>query len=75
MSDEVIQSRHYLANCGLCGEMVICADCGNNCCNACTGQINGVNCGCDEAYAHQDIFWKNKSAIVFVTQTPLEVQK
>lgn len=48
--------------------MVICADCGNNCCNAGTGEkANGERCGCDEAYDHQDLYWKDASAVVFTS--------
>ena len=39
---EVIKSRHSLSFCDTCKEMVvICADCGNNCCNGMTGFLNG----------------------------------
>jgi hypothetical protein len=59
-------SRHTLSYCALCeGDMVICADCGNNCCNAGTKDIDGKPCGCDEAYEHQTMFWKDPSNITF----------
>lgn len=45
--------------------MVLCADCGNNCCNASTGDIKGAPCGCTEAYAHQDAYWKDQNAVRF----------
>jgi hypothetical protein len=32
-----------------------CSHCGNNCCNAGTGQLkDGTECGCKEAYAYYD---------------------
>lgn len=35
---------------------VRCSKCGNNCCNGGTQKLpNGEPCGCDEAYAHQDL--------------------
>lgn len=45
--------------------MVVCADCGNNCCNAGTSEINGVRCGCAEAYEHQSAYWKDKTSVKF----------
>ncbi len=45
--------------------MVLCADCGNNCCNAGTGDVDGKRCGCDEAYAHQDLHHKDPAGIQF----------
>ena len=62
----MINSRHTLSYCSLCDtEMVICADCNNNCCNGGTGKVNGENCGCKEAYAHQDEYWKDKNSVTF----------
>ena len=62
-----MNSRHTLAYCGGCQtEMVVCADCGNNCCNASTNTVNGKMCGCEEAYAHQDAYWKNPNSVRFV---------
>jgi hypothetical protein len=63
-----IQSRHTLSYCPGCeAEMVICADCGNNCCNAGTGEVNGKQCGCDEAYAHQEAYWTDKDSVRFAS--------
>lgn len=45
--------------------MVICADCGNNCCNGGTGEVHGKRCGCAEAYAHQDVHFRDKHSIRF----------
>lgn len=65
-----MKSRHTLAYCTLCqSDMVICTDCGNNCCNAGTGEINGKRCGCDEAYAHQTAYWQDKKGIRFAKDT------
>jgi hypothetical protein len=63
---DVIHSKHTLSYCTLCeADMVICAACGNNCCNAGTGEINGARCGCDEAYDHQAAYWKDPDAVRF----------
>lgn len=65
-STDVIQSRHTLSRCSLCEcDMVLCADCGNNCCNAGTGEVDGKRCGCDEAYEHQAAYWKNNDSVRF----------
>lgn len=46
---------HRWADCEMCGRMVICGKCGNNCCNGGSGEVDGVKCAaCDEAYAMQD---------------------
>jgi hypothetical protein len=45
--------------------MVVCVDCGNNCCNDGSGMINGKRCGCDEAYVHQDAFNKDPNSVLF----------
>lgn len=61
---EKIKSRHTVSYCGLCSDMVICADCGNNCCNGSRGR-SIAECDCDEAYEHQQIYWKDSSKIEF----------
>lgn len=45
--------------------MVICADCGNNCCNGGTKDIDGVPCGCKEAYEDQDAYLKDPECVRF----------
>ena len=57
----MIKSKHSVAFCELCDtNMVICATCGNNCCNGGSGQVDGKTCpDCDEAYEHQKIMWDN----------------
>jgi len=45
--------------------MVICADCGNNCCNGGTRDINGSPCGCDEAYEDQEAHSKDPECVKF----------
>lgn len=41
--------------CELCGPSVRCLKCGNNCCNACYGTINGKQCDmCPKCYDIQD---------------------
>jgi hypothetical protein len=64
---EKTNSKHTLSYCALCeGDMVICADCGNNCCNASTGTLeNGERCGCDEAYEDQAAYWKDPTSVEF----------
>lgn len=53
-NDFMINGRHTLSTCIQCGDMVICADCGNNCCNGMSGRSRGISlCDCSEAYAHQ----------------------
>lgn len=62
----MIASRHAIKHCALCEtDMVICADCGNNCCNAGTNDIGGRPCGCSEAYEHQGVLWKDPTNITF----------
>ena len=61
-----IVSRHTLSHCSLCeSDMVVYADCGNSCCNAGTGEINGKKCGCDEAYDHQTAHIEDPDSIQF----------
>ena len=62
-----IQSKHKLSYCDHCeSKMVVCATCGNNCCNGGSGEINGVEClDCLEAYKHQDLFFEGVVAIEF----------
>jgi hypothetical protein len=47
---------HYWADCPMCGRMVVCGKCGNNCCNAGYGELwPGVPCdACPSAYEMQD---------------------
>lgn len=46
--------------------MVLCATCGNNCCNAGYGEVDGKKCtDCPEAYDHQDAYWKDKDNVRF----------
>lgn len=61
----MIKSRHTLSYCDSCGEMVVCADCGNNCCNGGSGKSFGKNCDCREAYEHQAEYWKDKQSVTF----------
>lgn len=63
----MIQSRHTLSYCALCEyEMVRCADCDNNCCNAMYGEIDGKKCTtCPEAYDHQDAYNADKTSVTF----------
>lgn len=63
---KTIYSRHTLAHCYLCGYMIRCATCNNNCCNGTYGQVSGKDCpDCPEAYEHQDRYYKNESSIRF----------
>lgn len=45
--------------------MVVCADCGNNCCNSVTNLIDGELCGCQEAYEDQTAYWKDHDCVEF----------
>lgn len=51
---------HFWSNCDMCGPMVICGKCGNNCCNGGYGEIIGKEPGttmecdaCPSAYQKQ----------------------
>jgi len=75
----MIHSRHTLSHCNLCErDMVLCASCGNNCCNGGSGVSTGedgrpivVSCPdtCSEAYAHQDAYAKDHTSVVFAKDT------
>ena len=47
---------HYWDTCEMCGRMVVCGKCGNNCCNAGYGTLpTGLECdACPSAYDMQD---------------------
>lgn len=48
-------NEHKWDICGLCGPMVVCGYCGNNCCNATYGEVDGETCThCEEAYSLQE---------------------
>jgi len=63
-------SKHILSYCDLCqSKIVICASCGNNCCNGGSGQVpvGGimVPCGdCDEAYEHQEKYLADPDSVI-----------
>ena len=45
---------HRWTDCAMCGRMVICGKCGNNCCNGGYGEVGGIECdACPAAYAMQ----------------------
>lgn len=48
---------HYWGNCYMCGKVVICGKCGNNCCNAMYGTLpDGKDCdACPSAYEMQGL--------------------
>lgn len=47
--------EHHWETCAMCGPMVVCGKCGNNCCNGGYGLIDGKECGaCPSAYDKQD---------------------
>lgn len=48
-------TEHVWAVCNMCGPMIRCGFCGNNCCNGGSGSIDGKKCpdDCNEAYAIQ----------------------
>lgn len=62
-----MNSKHILTHCNLCEEdTVVCATCGNNCCNGGYGEVNGQKCpDCPEAYDHQDVVRKDPDSIRF----------
>lgn len=46
---------HRWDECPLCGPMVTCGKCGNNCCNGGYGTFEGATCdACPSAYDMQD---------------------
>lgn len=62
----MITSRHTIGHCDSCQtDMVFCADCGNNCCNAGTKDVDGKPCGCSEAYEHQDALYADPDSVTF----------
>lgn len=48
--------EHKWAECQMCGPMVVCGTCGNNCCNGGYGTLpDGTQCpDCESAYQMQD---------------------
>ena len=66
-STKMIHSKHTLSFCVGCDtNMVLCATCGNNCCNGGSGTVNGETCrDCDEAYEHQDAYGKDPNSVRF----------
>lgn len=64
-----IHSKHTLAYCAGCQtDMVICAACGNNCCNGSYGPEPGADSsclGCPEAYEHQRVYWSDHDSVRF----------
>lgn len=71
----MIESKHTLSYCTMCGDMVLCADCGNNCCNGASGNSFGKNCDCSEAYAHQAAYWKDHNSVKFAKDDRKEPDK
>ena len=72
----MIESRHTLSYCALCErDMVVCADCGNNCCNGGTGNIGKEKCGCVEAYADQDAYNDDQTIVKFTNDIRLTVSR
>jgi hypothetical protein len=61
------QFNHFWSICEMCGPMVVCGKCGNNCCNGGYGEIIGpeknadgeiimIQCdACPSAYEKQDL--------------------
>lgn len=62
-----MQTKHLLGRCELCEtDMVICATCGNNCCNGTYGGEPGNWCpDCPNAYDVQDLYFKDPDAVEF----------
>ena len=60
---KLLANGHHWELCPMCGPMVICGYCGNNCCNAGSGQVadgtdEGTLCGCGDAYELQSHYWE-----------------
>ncbi len=66
----MIYSDHFLDFCSLCEtEIVRCKTCNNNCCNGGYGTVGETKCtDCPDAYAMQDIYYADWSAITFKTK-------
>jgi len=64
-------SQHTLSYCALCEcDMVICATCGNNCCNAGYGTVDGETCpDCPEAYEDQTAYNEDPNCVRFANDT------
>lgn len=63
----MIYTKHKKSYCGLCEtDMLICATCGNNCCNAGYGEVDGKPCtDCPEVYRIQDAMWSDPNSVTF----------
>ena len=61
-----MKTKHHLSYCDTCCDyMVICATCGNNCCNGGSGKINGDKCpDCDDAYEVQSLYHADPNLII-----------
>jgi hypothetical protein len=72
LTDAAVKTKHKLSHCELCDtDMVICATCGNNCCNGGYGTVDGVECtDCPEAYHFQEMFWKDPNSVKFESRSP-----
>jgi hypothetical protein len=55
LGEAEVPRRHYWSMCPLCGWMVVCGKCGNNCCNGGYGTVaTGHECdACPSAYDMQ----------------------
>ena len=65
--------------CELCrGTFVYCPKCGNNCCNAGYGYLNGETCDvCELAYQYQALAWETKKnpSKQWIKKHPAEITK
>jgi hypothetical protein len=70
--DLVEVSPHTLDYCLTCRTyMVLCANCGNNCCNGGTaGMMGDPKCSddCHDAYRVQDAYWADNKSVTFTGQ-------
>lgn len=56
--------------------MVVCADCGNNCCNGGSGKsMYDKDCNCDEAYDHQSKYLADNSSVSFEKDERVDAKK
>ena len=57
----------------MCGSMVRCGTCNNNCCSGGSGEVNGEPCpDCDDAYNIQHMYHEDPTSVVF---EPIQVFK
>lgn len=68
MLKKVIRTKHKLSDCYMCGPMIICGTCGNNCCNGSFGPVPGTDMSCKDcpnAYDVQKAYFADPASVKF----------